>query len=73
MTRTQNTMPRHYKQLPISKHDQIEAFRSLQPAMSISEIARRLSRNNSTISRELQRGTNSPNGYQPPAGTQVFC
>lgn len=50
-------MPRHYKQLSISELGQIEAFRSLQPAMSISEIARRLNRNKSTISRELQRGT----------------
>lgn len=57
MTQIQNTMPRHYKQLTMQERGQIEAFRSLEPAMSMSEIVRRLNRDKSTISREIKRGT----------------
>lgn len=57
MTQIQNTMPRRYKKLSNSERGQIEALLPLELAPSISEIARRLNRNKSTISREIQRGT----------------
>lgn len=57
MTQIQNTISTHYVQLSSAERGQIEAFRSLEVPMSISEIARRLNRNKSTISREIRRGT----------------
>lgn len=57
MTQIQNTMLAHYTKLTSVECGQIEAFHSLEVPMSISETVRRLGRNKSTISREVQRGT----------------
>jgi IS30 family transposase len=55
MTQSKNTTHTHYQQLQFDERGQIEAL--YEQGMSIRQIARRLHRNPSTISREIRRGT----------------
>ena len=55
MTQSQTTMPRQYQQLTSEERGQIEALK--QAGFTITQIAERIQRNKSTISRELKRGT----------------
>ncbi len=54
MTQTKNIMPKHYQQLQSFERGQIESLTRL--GFGVRQIASRLHRSPSTISRELKRG-----------------
>lgn len=54
MTQTKNIMPKHYQQLQSFERSQIECLTRL--GFGVRQIASRLHRSPSTISRELKRG-----------------
>ncbi len=61
-------MGKHYDQL--QERERIEIGRLLSAGLSRSEIARRLQRSCSTISREINRNRWPAHGYQPVTAEQ---
>ena len=55
MTQSKNSTTKHYQQLTPEERGEIQAY--LNAGESQAEIARRLDRSRSTISREIRRGT----------------
>lgn len=55
MTQSKNSTTKHYQQLTPEERSEIQAY--LNAEESQAEIARRLDRSRSTISREIRRGT----------------
>jgi len=71
MTHNQNTMHRHFQQLQSFERGQIMAW--LSAGWSYRQIARKLGRNVSTISREVKRGTTTQFGSNHRSFTTYFA
>lgn len=71
MTQTKNIMPKHYQQLQSFERGQIESLTRL--GFGVRQIASRLHRSPSTISRELKRGLTTQIDSQTSVISWLLC